>query len=46
MEVYFHEHSVLDGRFAQLQPGAEIRVVEQETESPKGPQASTVELLS
>lgn len=45
LEVYFHEHSVLQGRFGQLRPGDEIRVVVQDTEGQKGPQASTVEFV-
>lgn len=39
-EVYFHEHAVLNGGFARLKPGAEVRFVEEEGE--KGAQASTV----
>jgi cold shock CspA family protein len=42
-EVYFHEHSVLDGGFAQLDVGNEVAFVEETGE--KGLQASTVRLL-
>ncbi len=40
-EIYFHEHSVLDGKFRELEVGTEVRFVEEEGE--KGPQASTVD---
>jgi ribosomal subunit interface protein len=39
-EIYFHENSVVDGRFSQLKVGLEVRFVEVEGE--KGPQASAV----
>jgi ribosomal subunit interface protein len=39
-EIYFHENSVLDGKFKQLKVGMEVRFVE--TDGEKGPQASTV----
>ncbi|TCK18636.1 ribosomal subunit interface protein [Thiogranum longum] len=39
-EVYFHENSVLNGRFRQLDIGSEVRFVEEQGEM--GPQASTV----
>lgn len=39
-EIYFHEHSVLHGRFGELELGTEVRFVEEDGE--KGPQASTV----
>lgn len=39
-EIYFHEHSVLHGRYDALELGTEVRFVEEEGE--KGPQASTV----
>jgi ribosomal subunit interface protein len=39
-EIYFHEHSVLHGRFDDLELGTEVRFAEEEGE--KGPQASTV----
>jgi ribosomal subunit interface protein len=42
-EVYFHENSVVDGRFEQLKPGMEVRFVEELGE--KGPQATTVVVL-
>jgi len=40
--LYFHQHSVLEGSFAQLQVGATVRFVEESGE--QGPQASTVQL--
>ncbi len=40
-EVYFHEHSVLDGAFARLVPGSAVRFVEELGE--RGPQASRVQ---
>ena len=40
-EIYFHEHSVLHGRFDDLEIGSEVRFAEEEGE--KGPQASTVQ---
>ncbi len=39
-EIYFHEHSVLNGGFRALEVGAEVSFVEEQGE--KGPQASTV----
>jgi ribosomal subunit interface protein len=42
-EIYFHENSVLDGKFEQLKAGMEVRFVE--TDGEKGPQASTVAIL-
>ncbi|HZT83670.1 MAG TPA: HPF/RaiA family ribosome-associated protein [Gemmataceae bacterium] len=42
-EVYFHEHSVLDGGFKRLAVGTEVTFVEEEGE--KGPQASTVRIV-
>ncbi|HTR36803.1 MAG TPA: HPF/RaiA family ribosome-associated protein [Bryobacteraceae bacterium] len=41
--VYFHEASVLDGRFAQLRTGA--RVAYDEEMGDKGPQATTVKTI-
>jgi cold shock CspA family protein len=42
-EIYFHRNSVLDGGFARLKPGSEVRLsVEQ---GDKGPQASTVRAI-
>ncbi len=41
-EIYFHRNSVADGDFEKLEVGDEVRFVVQETESPQGPQASTV----
>jgi len=42
-EIYFHQHSVLDGGFPRLEPGVEVAYVEEE--GIKGPQASTVRPL-
>ena len=39
-EIYFHENSLLDGRFEHLKVGMAVRFGEEEGE--KGPQASTV----
>ncbi len=41
--VYFHRNSVLNGDFAHLEAGAEVRFVEEEGE--RGPQASTVKVV-
>jgi ribosomal subunit interface protein len=41
-EVYFHEHSVLGGKFRDLTPGHRVRFTEED--GVRGPQASTVEL--
>ena len=43
-EIYFHRHSVLDGGFARLTMGTEVRYVEEMGE--KGPQASTVSIVA
>ena len=42
-EIYFHENSVLDGGFTQLEVGDRVSFAEEAGE--KGPQASTVKLL-
>lgn len=42
-EIYFHEHSVLHGRWAQIEVGCMVRYCEEDGD--KGPQASTVELV-
>lgn len=42
-EIYFHENSVLDGKFKQLKAGMEVRFAE--TVGEKGPQASTVAVV-
>lgn len=42
-EVYFHQHSVLDNAFDELEVGSEVSFVEEEGE--RGPQASTVKLM-
>jgi cold shock CspA family protein/ribosome-associated translation inhibitor RaiA len=43
-EIYFHRNSVVDGAFDSLRSGMEVAFVEQQGE--KGPQASTVRVLS
>lgn len=40
--IYFHENSVVDASFVQLQVGDQVRLVVAEGEGQKGPQASTV----
>jgi cold shock CspA family protein len=42
-EIYFHEHSVLEGGFERLEVGAEVRF--EEEQGIDGPQASTVALV-
>ena len=42
IETYFHENALVDGRFADLELGDEVRVELAEQESDKGPQATTV----
>jgi cold shock CspA family protein/ribosome-associated translation inhibitor RaiA len=42
-EIYFHEHSVLDGAFPQLTVGTEVSFVGERGD--KGPQASTVRII-
>lgn len=42
-EIYFHENSVLHGKFHALQIGSQVRYAEEDGD--KGPQASTVELI-
>jgi ribosomal subunit interface protein len=39
-EVYFHQNAVVDGAFARLEPGDEVRFEEEEGE--RGPQATSV----
>jgi cold shock CspA family protein/ribosome-associated translation inhibitor RaiA len=41
-ELYFHRNSVTNGGFDKLAVGDEVRFVAQHSESPEGPQASTV----
>jgi cold shock CspA family protein/ribosome-associated translation inhibitor RaiA len=41
-EIYFHRNSVANGEFDKLAVGHAVRFVVDETESAKGPQASTV----
>jgi cold shock CspA family protein/ribosome-associated translation inhibitor RaiA len=42
-EIYFHRNAVVNGDFAKLHAGAEVRFAE--TDGEKGPQASTVHLV-
>jgi cold shock CspA family protein/ribosome-associated translation inhibitor RaiA len=42
-EIYFHQNSVLDGKFSQLAAGTRVLFAEELGE--KGPQASTVDIL-
>ena len=42
-EIYFHRNSVVDHRFADLEPGAAVRFVSEQGE--KGAQASTVHVI-
>jgi len=42
-EIYFHEHSVLNRKFKQLEIGMEVRFAEEMGE--KGPQASSVTVI-
>jgi cold shock CspA family protein len=44
-EVYFHRHSVADGRFDDLEAGSEVRLEVAERESGEGWQATTVRLI-
>lgn len=43
LEIYFHEHSVINRDFKHLQLGTKVHFVEEEGE--KGPQASTVTVI-
>lgn len=43
-EIYFHQHSVLNGDFDRLTIGTEVRFEEEEGD--EGPQASTVAIVS
>jgi ribosomal subunit interface protein len=43
-EIYFHQNSVLNDSFSQLDVGSEVRFVEEQGE--QGPQASTVRPVS
>lgn len=42
-DVYFHKNSVVDGGFARLEVGGEVRLEVAEDESPVGWQATTVQ---
>ncbi|SEP27831.1 'Cold-shock' DNA-binding domain-containing protein, partial [Salinihabitans flavidus] len=44
--IYFHENSVVDGKFADLAQGDPVEMVVQSKESAIGPQASTVRPIS
>jgi len=44
-EIYFHRNSLVDADFDKLEEGQEVRFVEVNGESDKGPQASTVKLI-
>ena len=44
-EVYFHRNSVVEGGFAALEPGSEVRLELAERESGEGWQATTVRLI-
>lgn len=43
LEIYFHEHSVINRDFKHLKVGMKVRF--EETEGEKGPQASTVAVI-
>jgi cold shock CspA family protein/ribosome-associated translation inhibitor RaiA len=43
-DVYFHRHTLVNGEFENLKVGAEVRFVE--THGEKGPQATTVQIVS
>jgi cold shock CspA family protein/ribosome-associated translation inhibitor RaiA len=43
VELYFHQNSVLDGRFGDLRVGTEVRYAEELGD--KGPQASTIAIV-
>jgi len=45
LEVYFHEHSVIDDGWKKLEIGDEVRLEIADRESDKGPQATTVRPL-
>ena len=42
LELYFHEHSVTNGAFGQLEVGSEVRYVNAAAQGDDGPQASSV----
>lgn len=44
--IYFHENSVIDGRFDELAQGDAVELVVQNDESAIGPQASTVRRIN
>ena len=44
-EIYFHRNSLVEADFDKLEAGQEVRYVVAESESDKGPQASTVKLI-
>lgn len=45
LDVYFHANSVVDGKFNEVEIGAEVRFAAAEKESENGPQATTVHLI-
>jgi len=45
LEVYFHENSVANGDFTRLHIGSEVQFTLASDENPKGPRATTVQLL-
>lgn len=45
-QIYFHRHSVVDDEFTRLAVGSIVQFVHAENESDKGPQATTVKLLT
>jgi cold shock CspA family protein len=45
-EIYFHRNGVVNGGFAALAVGNEVRFVAHYSESAEGPQASTVAPLA
>jgi ribosomal subunit interface protein len=44
-EVYFHRNSVVEGEFADIEPGCRVRLEVAERESAEGWQATTVRLI-
>jgi ribosomal subunit interface protein len=44
-EVYFHRNSVVEGEFADIEPGRRVRLEVAERESEQGWQATTVRLI-
>jgi ribosomal subunit interface protein len=44
-DVYFHRNSVVDGEFADIEPGSRVRLELAERESDQGWQATTIRLI-